>query len=66
MILMPYRYQGREAQAQAIAQARHWLDRLAQLNQFERVVLGGHGDDRDGRAGRSTEGRAASGRLERR
>ncbi|HEY4027394.1 MAG TPA: hypothetical protein VGO86_13270 [Candidatus Dormibacteraeota bacterium] len=46
---MPYRYHGRDDQARAIAQARHWLDRLAQLTQFETVVLGAHGDDRDGR-----------------
>jgi hypothetical protein len=44
MLQVPYRYQGRDAQAKAIAEARHWLDRLAQLTQFERVVL----DDRGG------------------
>ena len=36
---MPYRYQGRTDQARSIAQARHWVERLAQLAQFESVVL---------------------------
>jgi hypothetical protein len=49
MLQVPYRYQGRDAQAKAIAEARHWLDRLAQLTQFERVVLDGRGDGEQGR-----------------
>jgi len=36
---MPYRYQGRADQARSIAQARHWVARLAQLATFESVVL---------------------------
>jgi hypothetical protein len=37
---VPYYYQDRNEQVQAIDRARHWLDRFAQLIQFEHVVLG--------------------------
>jgi len=37
--MSPAYYQDREAQARAIERARHWLDRLTQLAQYETVVL---------------------------
>src|SRR5258708_23421918 len=37
--MAPHRYHDRREEEQAIANARHWLERLAQLTQFERVVL---------------------------
>jgi hypothetical protein len=43
-----------------MAQARHWLERLSQLTQFENVVL----RQRDGRAnGQTNQPAAASGRT---
>ncbi len=66
MLQVPYRYQGRDAQAKAIAEARHWLDRLAQLTQFERVVLDGHGDGERSRPVPAEVHQAMSGAPERR
>jgi hypothetical protein len=46
---VPYRYQGRDAQATAIARARHWVGRLEQLAHFETVVLSPREGDEPGR-----------------
>jgi hypothetical protein len=49
---MSEHYQDRAAQVQAIGRARHWLERLVQLAQFENVVLRVHAPRRvDPRAG---------------
>ena len=36
---MPYHYQDRASQAEAIERAHQWLDRLVQLAHFETIVL---------------------------